>query len=180
MAPQVLQGIYSSKADLWSVGVIAYMLLSASKPFYSKRRRKLIDLIMRCDYTFETPIWKEAISADAKDFIDKLLVVDPKSRWDAAKALKHPWLVNREQLPDEKPSEALLDQVEDSLLNYRQTSALKKLALNVIAHRSSTTGMICYDTTSAPYVHCYLIGYFSAADSPRISSHAQRCLFSQP
>jgi calcium-dependent protein kinase len=144
MAPQVLQGIYSSKADLWSVGVIAYMLLSASKPFYSRKRRKMIDLIMRCDYVYDAPVWKEAISADAKDFIDKLLVVDPKHRWDAAKALKHPWLVNREQLPDEKPSEAILMQVEDSLLNYRQTSALKKLALNVIAHRSSTKGKIRY------------------------------------
>jgi calcium-dependent protein kinase len=142
MAPQVLQGIYSSKADLWSVGVIAYMLLSASKPFYSRKRRKMIDLIMRCDYVYDAPIWKEAISDNAKDLIDKLLVVDPKQRWDAAKALKHPWLVNREQLPDEKPSEAILMQVEDSLLNYRETSALKKLALNVIAHRSSTKGTI--------------------------------------
>lgn len=39
MAPQVLQGVYSSQADLWAVGVIAYMLLSTSKPFWSKRRR---------------------------------------------------------------------------------------------------------------------------------------------
>jgi calcium-dependent protein kinase len=143
MAPQVLQGIYSSKADLWSVGVIAYMLLSASKPFYSRRRRQMIDLIMRGDYNYDdAPIWKELISTDAMDFIDKLLVVDPKTRWDAAKALKHPWLVNREQLPDEKPSEAILGQVEGSLLNYRHTSAFKKLALNVIAHRSSTKGTI--------------------------------------
>jgi calcium-dependent protein kinase len=178
MAPQVLQGIYSSKADLWSVGVIAYMLLSASKPFYSKRRRKMIDLIMRCDYTFDTPIWKEAISVDAKDFIDKLLVVDPKSRCDAAEALKHPWLVNREQLPDEKPSDALLDQVEDSLLNYRQTSALKKLALNVIAHRSSTTGTIRYYrvhliTIVAPSATVLLL-------TLNIFSHAQQYLFSLP
>jgi calcium-dependent protein kinase len=162
MAPQVLQGIYSSKADLWSVGVIAYMLLSASKPFYSKRRRKMIDLIMRCDYTYETAVWQEAISADAKDFIDQLLVVDPKARWDAAQALEHPFIVNREQLPDEKPSDALLGQIEDSLLHYRQTSALKKLALNVIAHRSSTKGTIPlrFVTLSAPVRLRWLYSHF--------------------
>lgn len=142
MAPQVLQGIYSSKADLWSVGVIAYMLLSASKPFYSKRRRKMIDLIMRGDYVFDAPIWKDVLSQDSKDFVDTLLVVDPRHRSDAAQALTHPWIVNQSQLSDEKPSEALLGQVEDSLLNYRQTSALKKLALNVIAHRSTSSEIL--------------------------------------
>lgn len=142
MAPQVLQGIYSAKADMWSVGVLTYMLLSAAKPFYSKRRRKMIDLIMRADYTYDAPIWKEVISEGARDFCDELLVVDPKKRSDAAKALKHPWIVNRAQLLDEKPSKELLAQIEGSLLNYRQTSALKKLALNVIAHRSTSSEII--------------------------------------
>jgi len=136
MSPQVLQGIYSSKADLWSVGVIAYMLLSASKPFYHKRRRKMVDLIMRGAYDFSMPIW-ETVSDGAKDFVDKVLVIDPKFRMDATEALKHEWIVNRSQLPDEKPSEDLLTAVDDSLLNYKQTSTLKKVALNVIAHRST-------------------------------------------
>jgi calcium-dependent protein kinase len=43
MAPQVLQGIYTSKADLWSVGVISFMLLSSQKPFYHKRRYVVLD-----------------------------------------------------------------------------------------------------------------------------------------
>jgi len=112
------------------------MLLSASKPFYDKNRRKMVDAIMRASYTMEGPTW-DKISRVAKDFVSKLLVLDPKKRMNASMALKHPFIVNREQLPDEKPSAELLAQIDDSLVNYRQTSALKKLALNIIAHRSS-------------------------------------------
>lgn len=137
MAPQVLQGVYSSQADLWSIGVISYMLLSSSKPFYSRRRRKLIDLIMRGRVTFDTPSWGE-ISDGAKDFCSKLLVVDPKMRMTAADAMQHPWIVDRLHLPDELPSSRILSSVDDSLMHYKQTSQLKKLALTVIAHRSTT------------------------------------------
>ena len=48
MSPQVLQGVYTSQADLWSAGVIIYMLLSSHRPFYSKKRKVMIDKIMRC------------------------------------------------------------------------------------------------------------------------------------
>lgn len=136
MSPQVLQGMYSSQADLWSIGVIAFMLLSSTKPFYHRRRRVIVDLIMRGDYNFNAPTWGK-VSDDAKDFVSKLLIVDPKKRMTAEMALKHPWIVGREQLPDDLPSEETLSKIDDSLLNYRQTSKLKKLALTVIAHRST-------------------------------------------
>ncbi len=141
MAPQVLQGVYSSQADLWAAGVIAYMLLSSSKPFYSKKRRKLIDLIMRGTVNFNNPIW-ETISDSGKDFCKKLIVVDPKVRLNAKKAVQHEWIVNREQHLDELPDQRLLDAIDDGLVHYRQTSQLKKLALNVIAHRSTSTEIL--------------------------------------
>jgi Ca2+-binding EF-hand superfamily protein len=56
---------------------------------------------------------------------------------DAAQALQHPWLIHREQLPDEKPSSEVLASIDDALTSYVNTSALKKLALMVIAHRST-------------------------------------------
>jgi calcium-dependent protein kinase len=141
MAPQVLQGIYSSQADLWSLGVITYMLLSSSKPFHHKRRRILIDLIMRGEFHFASPVWAN-VSESAQNFVSRLLVVDPEIRMDATTALKHPWIVNRAQLPDEIPSEEILSVVDDCLLHYRQTSTLKKLALNVIAHRSTADDIL--------------------------------------
>ncbi|KAL7559058.1 hypothetical protein ACA910_018413 [Epithemia clementina (nom. ined.)] len=150
MAPQVLQGIYSSQADLWSLGVIAYMLLSASKPFMHKRRRKMIDMIMRGAYHFDAPVW-DLISTEAKDFVSKLLVVDPKIRLNAKQALEHEWIVNREKLSDEVPAEDVLMAMPESLLRYKDTSNLKKLALNVIAHRSTADEIVHLRKTFEAY-----------------------------
>lgn len=91
---------------------------------------------MRCDYKFRGEIW-EQLSGDSKDFIGKLLILDPKQRMDANQALKHKWLNEQYKLSDRRPSEALMKKVEDNLLAYKDTSALKKVALNVIAHKSS-------------------------------------------
>ena len=149
MAPQVLQGVYTSQADMWSCGVITYMLLSSHRPFYNKKRKIMIDRIMRCDYTFEKDYWKP-ISSEAKDFISKLLVLDPKIRNNAAQAQKHEWLSKEFNLADRAPTASFQNAVADNLLVYKDTAALKKIALNVIAHRSSTDDIMqlrkCFDS----------------------------------
>jgi len=137
MAPQVLQGVYTSKADLWSCGVISFMLLSSQKPFYDKRRKKLIDKIMRAHFQFRGVLW-EQVSSEAKDFVSKLLVLDPKERMSATQALNHAWLGKTFKLSDRRPTEDLMRDVHVHLVAYKNSSDLKKLALNVIAHKSST------------------------------------------
>jgi calcium-dependent protein kinase len=97
----------------------------------------MVDRIMRVAYNFDAPVWKD-LGDDAKDFCSKLLLLDPKQRMTATTALQHPWIVGREQLSDEIASEEVLRSVDDCLLNYKESSTLKKVALNVIAHRSST------------------------------------------
>ena len=141
MAPQVLQGVYTSQADMWSVGVITYMLLSSHRPFYNKKRKIMIDRIMRCDYTFEKDYWKP-ISDEAKDFISHLLVLDPKVRYKAEQAQKHKWMHKEFKIEDRAPSQSITDRVAGNLMFYKDTAALKKIALNVIAHRSSTNDII--------------------------------------
>jgi len=141
MSPQVLQGVYTSQADMWSVGVITYMLLSSHRPFYHKRRKVMIDRIMRVDYTFEKDYW-QSISSEAKDMIDQLLVMDPKKRNNADKALKHTWLSNEFNLSDRMADQTTADSVQDNLIHYKDTSALKKIALNVIAHKSSSSEIL--------------------------------------
>jgi serine/threonine protein kinase len=133
---QVLQGIYTSQADLWSVGVITYMLLSAHRPFYNKSRKVMIDKIMRCDYDVTKDYWM-SISDTAKDMVSNLLVLDPKLRMDADKALQHPWLSRDFALSDRKPCDDVSTAVGESLVNFKHTSALKKIALNVSALRDS-------------------------------------------
>jgi len=145
MAPQVLQGVYTSQADLWSCGVIAYMLLSSEKPFYSRKRRSVIDKIMRCDYSFTSPVW-DLITDDAKGFVSSLIVLDPKERLDAKAALEHPWFTNLVALSRDKPPVELMEGIEASLLNYAASSELKKVALNVIAHKSSSEEIVMLRT----------------------------------
>mmetsp|Transcript_15168 Transcript_15168/g.17572 ORF Transcript_15168/g.17572 Transcript_15168/m.17572 type:complete len:712 (+) Transcript_15168:387-2522(+) len=143
MAPQVLQGVYNSQADMWSVGVITYMLISSHRPFYNKKRKIMIDRIMRCDYSYNKGYW-DPISGEAKDFIDHLLVLDSRNRYNAQQALNHPWFKKQFKgcCQDRAPSESTKTRVTDNLIVYKNNKELKKLALNVIAHRSSTSEIL--------------------------------------
>jgi serine/threonine protein kinase len=102
MAPEVLEGAYTSQADLWSIGIIAHMLLSSINPFYHKSKRCMVDMIRRGKLYFDDPVWKP-ISKDAKDFVRKLIVVDPNSRLDGPNSLLHSWIVKQEQMSNELP-----------------------------------------------------------------------------
>jgi len=92
VAPEVLkaQG-YDKEVDMWSIGVITYILLCGFPPFYNEKLQLLFEQIMKADYDFPEDYWSD-VSKEAKDFIRKLLVVDPKKRMTGKEALKHPWL----------------------------------------------------------------------------------------
>lgn len=94
-APEVLQteDTYSNAVDMWSVGVITYVLLCGYPPFYAKEQRELFTQILNADYEFPEEDWAQ-ISEDAKDFIRHLLVVDPNERMTATQALHHKWLAD--------------------------------------------------------------------------------------
>lgn len=130
MAPQVLQGVYSSQADLWSVGVMTYMLLSSHRPFYNKKRRVMIDNIMRGDYNLKSVHWNP-ISDEAKDMVNNLLVVDPNKRMNASQGLEHNWMSKEFNLSERKPDASVVEAVKESLVNFQHASELKKIALNV-------------------------------------------------
>ena len=93
----------------------------------------MIDKIMRADYTMEGPIW-DNISKEGKDFVNNLLIVDPKERLNATGALAHDWLKHASQHSDATPSEEIVTKLDNSFMAYRETSTLKKLALNVSEH----------------------------------------------
>jgi len=93
VAPEVItaEGQYDKSVDMWSCGVITYVLLCGFSPFLSSTQHGLFDKIVKCEYDFPDPEWTN-ISESAKDFIRHLLVKDPKDRFTAAQCLKHPWL----------------------------------------------------------------------------------------
>jgi len=92
VAPEVLkcEG-YDKSVDLWSVGVIVYIILCGFPPFHHENNALLFELIMSGKFSFPDPYWTN-ISAQAKDFLKKLLIVEVPGRMTAAAALKHPWI----------------------------------------------------------------------------------------
>ena len=94
MAPEVLEGEYTTQADVWSTGVIAYILLSGKRnvePFEGKTRQEVMDRIQSGDLSFRGTHWKR-ISKRAKAFCTSLLKVDPTQRLTAVEAQHEDWL----------------------------------------------------------------------------------------
>jgi len=92
VAPEILkESAYGKEVDMWSVGVILYILLCGFPPFYSESTSELYNQIKNGEYEFPDPYWTE-ISFAAKDLVRKLLKVDPKSRLTAVQCLAHPWI----------------------------------------------------------------------------------------
>jgi serine/threonine protein kinase len=126
MAPEVLKGNYTAQADLWSVGVIAYMLLSSQMPFYGKKRRHIVEQILQCKYDFKGRRWQR-ISPQAKAFVESLLVDNPDERATAEEALVSIWLNKRYGATVRGPTEKELETTISSLSTYSHYYKLKKL-----------------------------------------------------
>ena len=137
MAPEVLKGNTTRKADIWSVGVITYMLLSSQMPFYGRKRRHIVEQILNCQYDFRGRRWKR-ISQQAKNFIDELLVFDQEERVDATLALSSTWLNKRFAATTRGPHIEEETMARQAMLRYAGYTKLKRMALMVVAHKSTS------------------------------------------
>ena len=91
VAPELLQEKgYNCQADIFSVGVIFYIVLTGRPLFRGNTPEEILQKNMKCEYTFNDRQW-ENISATAKDLVEKLLKEDPDERITATQALEHPW-----------------------------------------------------------------------------------------
>lgn len=139
MAPELVSGKYDAKADIWSIGVLAFMLLSSSMPFYGKTRHAVIKKVTRGKFHFSSRRWKN-VSEEAKDFVKSLLQIDPADRPQAEEALNLPWIVSpitKEEI-NVKADVEMMDAIQASIQAFANYGVLKKLALMVVAYRSTT------------------------------------------
>ncbi|XP_018578858.1 calcium/calmodulin-dependent protein kinase type 1 [Anoplophora glabripennis] len=92
VAPEVLaQKPYGKAVDVWSIGVISYILLCGYPPFYDENDANLFAQILKGEFEFDSPYWDE-ISDSAKDFIRNLMCVNVEKRYTCRQALGHPWI----------------------------------------------------------------------------------------
>ncbi|XP_036925769.1 myosin light chain kinase family member 4 isoform X5 [Sturnira hondurensis] len=92
LAPEVVNyDFVSFPTDMWSVGVIAYMLLSGLSPFLGDNDAETLNNILACRWDLEEEEFQN-ISEEAKEFLSKLLIKEKSWRISASEALKHPWL----------------------------------------------------------------------------------------
>ncbi|KAG8663696.1 hypothetical protein MANES_01G241800v8 [Manihot esculenta] len=91
VAPEVLHRSYSLEADIWSIGIISYILLCGSRPFWARTESGIFRSVLRSDPNFDDIPWP-SVTPEAKDFVKRLLNKDYRKRMTAVQALNHPWL----------------------------------------------------------------------------------------
>ncbi len=128
IAPEVLQrkdtvkgtGSYGESADMWSVGVITYVVLVGGLPFKDDQG---MDMYKRVNQLlkFQEPYWKN-MSSNAKDFITHLFQVDPKKRYTVYDCLKHPWIAELYDSSSSKKNESFSSSTTDTTLTDDSTN----------------------------------------------------------
>ena len=129
MSPEVLQGNYDNKCDIWSCGVILYILLCGYPPFDGETEHEIFKAIYRKKLSFPEDEWKN-ISDDAKDLI-KHMLCDADKRYNAENVLNHQWV--EKCAPNSK--ESLANFNSNSMKNFNNLYKLTKFVLGFIASR---------------------------------------------
>ncbi len=129
VSPEVLNGEYDEKCDIWSCGVILYILLTGDPPFNGANDNEIYRKIQAKKFSFPSPQW-DKISDDAKDLIKRMLS-DPKDRFSAEQVLNHNWVKNC--APNSEGT--LLQLNTEALKKYKNFNKLQKAVLTFIASR---------------------------------------------
>ncbi|KAJ6363529.1 hypothetical protein OIU78_003661 [Salix suchowensis] len=137
VAPEVLHRSYGTEADMWSIGVITYILLCGSRPFWARTESGIFRAVLKTDPSFDEAPWP-SLSPEAIDFLKRLLNKDYRKRLTAAQALSHPWLANHHDI------KIPLDMIVYRLAKaYIYSSSLRKSALVALA-KTLTAAQLAY------------------------------------
>ena len=129
VSPEILNGKYTHLCDIWSAGVILYILLSGDPPFNGPNDNAISNKVAQMKFTFPENKWKN-ISSEAKDLINHMLVPEEK-RFTASQVLEHDWFKNAKDVP---LSEIQFNE-KNLFMNFAKGSFIKKMGLMFIASR---------------------------------------------
>ncbi|XP_076133143.1 myosin light chain kinase 2, skeletal/cardiac muscle [Alosa pseudoharengus] len=130
LAPEIVNfDFVSFPTDMWSLGVITYMLLSGLSPFLGDDDTQTLNNVVMVNWYFDEDAF-EHISAEAKDFISNLLIKEKSGRFSAAQCLKHPWLNN---ISEKAKYSNIVLKSQVSLKKYMARRMWKKNYIAVVA-----------------------------------------------
>ncbi|WZZ23787.1 calcium-dependent protein kinase 5 isoform X1 [Brassica napus] len=132
VAPEVLLKRYGPEADVWTAGVILYILLSGVPPFWAETQQGIFDAVLKGYIDFDSDPWP-VISDSSKDLIRRMLCSKPAERLTAHEVLRHPWICENGVAPDRALDPAVLSRLKQ----FSAMNKLKKMALKVIAESLS-------------------------------------------
>src|SRR3569833_1330634 len=128
IAPEVLNSEYNEKCDVWSCGVILYILLSGRPPFDGNDDREIVKNVKKGEYSLSIPEFK-SISEEAKDLIKKMLTLDINTRITAEEALNHVWIQHKVSVSNDP---LLTMSALSNLKNFRAEQKMQQAAITFI------------------------------------------------
>jgi calcium-dependent protein kinase len=135
VAPEVVNGPqYDFRCDLWSLGIIAYMLITGQPPYWGSTAEEVLKKIKTQAPDMDSPHWENA-SPDAKDFVDRLLQRRPEDRMSGDALLRHPWIARKSNCIVRAPS--MDPSVLKNICTFAGMSGVKRTALTLIAQHFS-------------------------------------------
>ena len=141
MAPEIIKRKYDEKCDLWSIGVILYILLTGRPPFDGNDDEEILENVKKGVYdkwSYPFPL----LSSQAKDLIVKLLQYDPKKRLSAEQALEHQWFKTAEFKKKDKVNTIapeLAKELIENMTKYKSDNILKCAVIAYLVHHITNT-----------------------------------------
>ncbi|KAL8274699.1 hypothetical protein Esti_001414 [Eimeria stiedai] len=139
VAPEVLFGKYGSECDIWSTGVILFILLCGYPPFHGKDNQAILKKVQAGEFTFDPRHWKR-ISEQAKDLVRRCLTYVPSKRITAKEALQHPWIqmyATGHGGVEQALSVRLGSDLIERFKSFQRLHKLKRLAITCVAYQLS-------------------------------------------
>ena len=142
IAPEVLNNSYDAKCDIWSSGVIFYILMCGYPPFNAKTDDEIFKKILKGTFVFPDEEWKK-VSPDAKKFIQRMLTVKPADRPNADELLKDPWFaVSPSKELDNKGNALTLSNLANFTSNFKLQKAVLIYFVNFFDLKEEKTRLL--------------------------------------
>ena len=132
IAPEVLKEDYDEKCDVWSCGVILYIMLCGYPPFNGATDDEIFDKVRIGEFDYPKEEW-DNISKDARDLVQHMLTLDPKKRYSIGECLTHPWFQKYKEKSGS--NKALAKSVLSNMKKFKHSSKLEQATIGVIVNQ---------------------------------------------